>query len=101
MGISNLRLIKHLSNIGSPSEWKSKKKEITRLKAKKVIFLDSERATSKAVEDELRKSDGFPIQRIGRKGLYGTVTKIAKDPLSRTQFPYPAIYHQRTLSLLQ
>jgi hypothetical protein len=60
---------------------KSKKKEITRLKAKKVIFLDSERATSKTVKDELRKSDGLPIQRIGRKGLYGTVTKIAKDPL--------------------
>jgi hypothetical protein len=43
---------------------KSKKKEITRLKAKKVSFLDSERATSKAVEDKLRKSGGFPIQKF-------------------------------------
>jgi putative cell wall-binding protein len=46
---------------------KSKKKEITRLKAKKVIFLDSERATSKAVEDKLRKSGGFPIHKLAGK----------------------------------
>jgi putative cell wall-binding protein len=78
--INTLRHIKPLSFIrGSPTERKTKIKEITRLKAKKVIILDSERATSKAVEDELRKSGGVPIQRIGRKGLYGTAAKVAKE----------------------
>ncbi|MHA7139624.1 cell wall-binding repeat-containing protein [Rossellomorea arthrocnemi] len=54
------------------------KKEISRLKAKKVIILGSEGAVSKAVENELRKM-GVSIQRIGGKDRFDTAAKIAKE----------------------
>jgi putative cell wall-binding protein len=54
------------------------KKEISRLKAKKVIILGSEGAISKAVENELKNS-GISIQRIGGKDRYDTAAKIAKE----------------------